>query len=95
MKNLTCQSREPHQSVSLTTQLLTFSKGGGPVRKRISLAPVIENAAKFAVSGPRSEYRLDIEPCLWQVNAAGRQLGQVFRTSYSTRTRPCPQVALL
>src|SRR3990172_8809647 len=34
-----------HQSVNLTTQLLTFSKGGKPVKKSLSLLPVIENAA--------------------------------------------------
>ena len=44
-----------HLSVNLTTQLLTFSKGGKPVKKLIDLAPVIENAAKFALSGSRSE----------------------------------------
>jgi CheY-like chemotaxis protein/anti-sigma regulatory factor (Ser/Thr protein kinase) len=68
-----------HQSVSLTTQLLTFSKGGKPVKKRISLLPVIENAAKFALSGSRSNCRLQIEPGLWQVDADGGQVGQVIQ----------------
>ncbi|MDA8242135.1 MAG: PAS domain S-box protein [Nitrospiraceae bacterium] len=67
------------QSVSLTTQLLTFSKGGMPVKKRISLPPVIENAAKFALSGSRSGYRLDIEPGLWQVDADEGQIGQAIQ----------------
>ena len=48
-----------HLSVNLTTQLLTFSKGGKPVKKPIDLGPVIENAAKFALSGSRSGFRLD------------------------------------
>jgi two-component system cell cycle sensor histidine kinase/response regulator CckA len=68
-----------HQSVSLTTQLLTFSKGGKPVKKRISLQPVIENAAKFALSGARSSCQMDIEPDLWQVDADDGQLGQVIQ----------------
>ncbi len=67
------------QSVSLTTQLLTFSKGGRPVKKRISLTPVIENAAKFALSGSRSGYRLDTEPGLWQVDADEGQIGQAIQ----------------
>ena len=68
-----------HQSVSLTTQLLTFSKGGKPVKKRISLLHAIENAAKFALSGSRSSFQLDVEPGLWQVDADEGQLGQVIQ----------------
>jgi len=68
-----------HLSVNLTSQLLTFSKGGKPVRKRISLLPVIENAAKFALSGSRSDFRLDIAPDLWQVDADAGQLAQVMQ----------------
>lgn len=68
-----------HQSVSLTTQLLTFSKGGKPAKKLISLLPVIENAAKFALSGSRSGCRLDVGPGLWQVDADEGQLAQVIQ----------------
>ncbi len=68
-----------HQSVNLTTQLLTFSKGGKPVKKRISLVPTIENASKFALSGSRSSYFLEIEPGLWQTDADEGQLSQVIQ----------------
>lgn len=68
-----------HQSVSLTTQLLTFAKGGKPVKQQISLLPVIENAVKFALSGSRCHYQLDIESGLWQVGADGGQLEQVIQ----------------
>ena len=68
-----------HQSVSLTSQLLTFSKGGKPVKKSISLAPVIENAAKFALSGSRSGFLLAIEPGLWDADADAGQVGQVIQ----------------
>ena len=68
-----------HQSVSLTTQLLTFSKGGKPVKKRISLLPVIEDAAKFALSGSKSNCQLEIERDLWHVDADGGQVGQVIQ----------------
>ncbi len=68
-----------HQSVNLTTQLLTFSKGGKPVKKPLSLEPVIENAVKFALSGSRTEYQLNIDHGLWQVNGDAGQLGQVIQ----------------
>jgi PAS domain S-box-containing protein len=68
-----------HQSVNLTTQLLTFSKGGKPVKKLIDLRPVIENSAKFTLSGSRSDFRLIIPEDLWQTEADEGQLGQVIQ----------------
>jgi PAS domain S-box-containing protein len=71
--------RALHMSVNLTSQLLTFSKGGKPVKKRISLTPVIENAVKFALSGSHTEYQIKSCPGLWQVEADEGQLGQVIQ----------------
>ena len=68
-----------HQSVNLTTQLLTFSKGGKPVKKLIDLRPVIENSAKFTLSGSRSDFRLNIPEDLWQAEADEGQIGQVIQ----------------
>ncbi|MBI5103316.1 MAG: PAS domain S-box protein [Nitrospirae bacterium] len=66
-------------SVNLTSQLLTFSKGGKPVKKRMTIAPVIENAVKFALSGSRLDYVMDIDGELHQVDADEGQLGQVIQ----------------
>jgi two-component system cell cycle sensor histidine kinase/response regulator CckA len=68
-----------HMSVNLTTQLLTFSKGGKPLMKLIRLEPTIENAVKFALSGSHTDYRLDIAPDLWPVEADAGQLAQVIQ----------------
>ena len=68
-----------HMSVNLTTQLLTFSKGGKPVKKMISLQPVIENSVKFALSGSNVDYRIMLDENLWTVEADEGQLGQVIQ----------------
>jgi len=68
-----------HQSVSLTSQLLTFSKGGKPLKKKIDLKPVIENAVKFALSGSRVDYALSFDDDLRPVKADEGQLGQVVQ----------------
>jgi two-component system cell cycle sensor histidine kinase/response regulator CckA len=68
-----------HMSISLTNQLLTFSKGGRPVRKPVHLRNAIENAAKFALSGSRSECRILIADDLWPVEADEGQIGQVIQ----------------
>jgi len=67
------------QSVSLTNQLLTFSKGGKPVKKLLSLMPLIENSARLALSGSQSDLRLDYEPGFPQVVADEGQIGQVIQ----------------
>jgi two-component system cell cycle sensor histidine kinase/response regulator CckA len=66
-------------SVNLTNQLLTFSKGGKPVKHQITLTPVIENAAKFALSGSHADYRVEADDGLWQIDADEGQIGQVVQ----------------
>lgn len=68
-----------HTSVNLTTQLLTFSKGGKPAKKKISLRPVIENSVRFALSGSSVDYRIKLDEDLWLVDADEGQIGQVVQ----------------
>ena len=68
-----------HRSVKLTNQLLTFSKGGRPVKKPIDLLPVIENAARFALSGSRTDYRITAADGLSLAEADDGQIGQVIQ----------------
>jgi nitrogen-specific signal transduction histidine kinase/ActR/RegA family two-component response regulator len=68
-----------HLSVNLTTQLLTFSKGGKPLKKKISLRPVIENSVRFALSGSSVDYRIRLDEDLWLVDADEGQIGQVVQ----------------
>jgi two-component system, cell cycle sensor histidine kinase and response regulator CckA len=66
-------------SVNLTSQLLTFSKGGKPVKKKVQLRQIIGDSVKFALSGSRSEYSIEIEKALWNVDADEGQIGQVIQ----------------
>jgi len=68
-----------HMSVNLTHQLLTFSKGGTPLKKRINPRPVIENAVKFALSGSKIDHRFEASEVLWSVDADEGQIGQVIQ----------------
>jgi two-component system cell cycle sensor histidine kinase/response regulator CckA len=68
-----------HMSVNLTTQLLTFSKGGKPVRRKMKLPAVIENAVKFTLSGSRVDYELEVDGALWPVDADEGQISQVIQ----------------
>jgi two-component system cell cycle sensor histidine kinase/response regulator CckA len=61
----------------LTRQLLTFSRGGAPARQTQSLAPVIREAAQFALSGSNVSLALDMPPDLWLCDFDKNQLSQV------------------
>lgn len=68
-----------HASVGLSNQLLTFSKGGKPVKKVLDLRPVIEDAVKFALSGSRVSYDISFGDDLCAVDADEGQIGQVIQ----------------
>jgi PAS domain S-box-containing protein len=62
----------------LTGQLLTFAKGGAPVKKSQSLFPFVEEAAQFALSGSATSCRFDVERDLWPCDIDRNQIGQVI-----------------
>jgi len=62
----------------LTQQLLTFAKGGTPLKKPLALQQVIPESAAFALSGSSTHCECDIPDDLWQVQADEGQIGQVI-----------------
>jgi CheY-like chemotaxis protein len=63
----------------LTQQLLTFSKGGAPVKKVLSAWSVVEDAATFALRGSAVRGELTVCEGLWSVEADAGQLAQVIQ----------------
>ncbi|MFH1147603.1 MAG: response regulator [Pseudomonadota bacterium] len=62
----------------LTGQLFAFSKGGGPVKKTVSIDKLIKDTALFAVRGSNVQCRLSIEKDLWPVDVDESQIAQVI-----------------
>ena len=63
----------------LTLQLLTFAKGGEPVKTSIELPELIKESAGFALHGAKARAEFKISRDLWRVNADKGQLGQVVQ----------------
>lgn len=63
---------------ALTRQLLTFAKGGSPVKKIENIAAFVEEVARFALSGARVSCECRIVPDLWQSEVDKNQIGQVI-----------------
>jgi PAS domain S-box-containing protein len=67
------------QARDLTQQLLTFAKGGDPVRRSHSLAAVIRDTAGFVLSGSNVRCYFDFAADLAPVFVDRGQIGQVIQ----------------
>ena len=63
----------------LTQQLLTFSRGGEPVRQAVALPELLADALRFALAGSATSHRIECDPDLPAVHADPAQLGQVLQ----------------
>jgi len=61
----------------LTRQLLTFSRGGAPVRQPGSIANVIRESASFTMSGASVRCDINLPDDLWVVDIDATQMSQV------------------
>ncbi|MEW6441013.1 MAG: PAS domain S-box protein [bacterium] len=62
----------------ITQQLLTFSKGGLPVKKPLRIAETIRESSGLALAGSLSRCETDLPEGLWTVEADDGQIGQVI-----------------
>jgi PAS domain S-box-containing protein len=62
----------------LTQQLLTFSKGGSPVKRLASIDEILKETASFALSGSNVRCEFDIPEDLFLVEVDEGQMSQVF-----------------
>ncbi len=66
------------QSKDLSSGLITFSKGGDPIRKTILISQLIKDSIALAMSASRFDCQIAVPDSLWPVDADKGQLGQVF-----------------
>ncbi len=62
----------------LTQQLLTFSKGGAPQKKSVSVTELLGDAVQFAMRGSNVKHHLDLPSHLWPVEVDTGQINQVI-----------------
>jgi len=68
-----------NQATALTSQLLTFSRGGAPVRKAASILEVIRDSATFVLHGTASRCNFQLPSDLWPVEADRSQISQLVQ----------------
>jgi signal transduction histidine kinase/CheY-like chemotaxis protein len=62
----------------LSSQLLTFAKGGSPVRRVVSAARIVSDAVDLARAGAAITMRVEIADGLWSAEVDAGQIGQVL-----------------
>lgn len=62
----------------LTQQLLTFSKGGAPVTRSVSVSELVRDTADFALKGSGVKFIYSIPENIWDVEVDDAQISQVI-----------------
>ncbi|HEX2860682.1 MAG TPA: ABC transporter substrate-binding protein [Lacunisphaera sp.] len=74
----------------LTLQLLTFAKGGEPVKTTVDLPELLKESAGFALHGAKARAEFRIATGLWPVHADKGQLGQVVQNLVINASQAMP-----
>jgi len=65
------------QAENLTHQLLTFAKGGEPIKKLCNINSLLEKASRFVTSGAKSKCEFKLASDLWTAEIDPGQINQV------------------
>src|SRR5438105_5124014 len=75
----------------LSSQLLTFSKGGAPLKKVVPMGDLLERSAEFALYGSNLRADFDIAVDLWRVEIDSGQIEQVVNALMLNAREAMPQ----
>ena len=87
--------RAAQRARDLTQQLLTFAKGGAPVREAVPLADVVREAVEFGLHGSKVRGDLTIPPGLWAADVDKGQIGQVVHNIVINAIQAMPEGGVL
>jgi PAS domain S-box-containing protein len=76
---LTESEKASVRAQSLTSQLLTFSKGGEPVRKLSTVPEMIRDSAGFVLRGSNIQCNYNFDDDLWAAEIDSDQISQVIQ----------------
>ncbi len=94
-RNLANAEKAVLQAKDLTQQLLTFSRGGEPVRKTISISGAIRDSANIALSGSDVRCKFDIPHDLCPIEADKGQMSQVISNLLINANQAMPKGGII
>ncbi|MGE5544256.1 MAG: PAS domain S-box protein [Bacillota bacterium] len=88
---LTKSEKASWQAKSLTQQLLTFARGGAPIKKTISIVNLITDSVDFTLSGSNIKCEMSVPEYLWPVDVDEGQLSQVINNLVINALQAMPE----
>ena len=82
-------------AIDLTSQLLTFSKGGAPIKKTASISELIKCSIDFVLRGNSAGCESFFSPDLWQVEVDEGQISQVMNNLVINAVQAMPEGGLI
>jgi two-component system, cell cycle sensor histidine kinase and response regulator CckA len=79
----------------LTRQLLTFSKGGAPVKQTTSMGELLRDTVNFSLAGSKAKCRFRIPEDLWPVEADEGKMSQVINNLIVNADQAMPSGGLI
>ncbi|HYD83130.1 MAG TPA: histidine kinase dimerization/phospho-acceptor domain-containing protein, partial [Opitutus sp.] len=87
--------RAAQRARDLTQQLLTFAKGGEPMRAATRLPDIVREAAQFALHGSNVRSEFEIASDLWPADVDRGQIGQVVHNIVINANQAMPAGGLV
>ncbi len=94
-QNLSKAEKACLRARDLTRQLLTFSKGGAPVRKATSIADILKESAEFSLRGSNVRCEFDLPDDLPAVEIDEGQIAQVMNNLIINADQAMPDGGIL
>ena len=79
-----------HRARHLTNQLLTFAKGGEPVRANVSVEEIIREIVNFDLSGSNVKVQYNLSDGLWMADVDEGLVSQVFSNLVTNARQAMP-----
>jgi len=87
--------KSTHQARDLTQQLLTFSKGGAPITKILSISELLKDTARFALRGSNVRCEFSVPHDLCPVEIDEGQISQVVNNLIINANQSMPEGGII
>jgi PAS domain S-box-containing protein len=94
-QRLTDSEKAVLRAKSLTQQLLTFARGGKPIKQSLAVGHLLKESAEFALQGSNVRCELSIANNLWTIEADPGQVNQVVNNLVLNAQQAMPDGGVL
>lgn len=94
-QRLTDTEKAVFRAKSLTQQLLTFARGGKPIKQALAVGPLLRESAEFALQGSTIQCEFSVANDLWPIEADPGQVHQVINNLVINAQQVMPDGGIL